>query len=251
MGRTQRSRYTRWGVCFCRQALSTPVRINQLGSLEIKVSAGFLMFALAGDEIALAGVQDPARQQYRNLLRTGLTLCQLRPSTFWCYEPESMLLAQCIMAQPSYLAQLAATELGTTSTGTPSISIDSAKVGMSGTGIVLDEYAILQYIQQYLNWSLVVYMHWEWCLQGYLVYYYCIYIIYYYAYQYIFTYEPRCTVHQEGYSYLQSTSTGYAEDCLYSIFNNYLLLKWAPLVLDPKQFHRQHQGRREWYWDSD
>eukprot|EP00702_Spironucleus_salmonicida_P001868 EST43159.1 Hypothetical protein SS50377_17191 [Spironucleus salmonicida] len=43
--------------------------------------------------IALAGGQDPARQQYRNLLRTGLTLCQLRPSTFWCYEPELRLLA--------------------------------------------------------------------------------------------------------------------------------------------------------------
>ncbi|KAH0577938.1 hypothetical protein SS50377_21293 [Spironucleus salmonicida] len=47
-----------------------------------------------GDEMALAGGQDPARWQYHNLLRIGLTLCQLRTSTFWCYEPESMLLAQ-------------------------------------------------------------------------------------------------------------------------------------------------------------
>ncbi|KAH0576670.1 hypothetical protein SS50377_20016 [Spironucleus salmonicida] len=34
------------------------------------------------------GGQDPARQQYHNLARIGLNLCQLRPSTSWCYEAE-------------------------------------------------------------------------------------------------------------------------------------------------------------------
>eukprot|EP00702_Spironucleus_salmonicida_P005991 EST47282.1 Hypothetical protein SS50377_12792 [Spironucleus salmonicida] len=93
-----------------------------------------------------------------------------------------------------YVQYLPATEVGTTSTATRSISIDSTKAGVSGTGVVLDDYTILQYIQQQLNWSLIVYMHWEWCLQGYLVYYYCIYSIQHYTYQYIFTYEPRYKV---------------------------------------------------------
>eukprot|EP00702_Spironucleus_salmonicida_P008199 EST49490.1 Hypothetical protein SS50377_10243 [Spironucleus salmonicida] len=153
------------------------------------------------------------------------------------------------MAQPSYLAQVAASEVGTTSTGTPSSSIDSTKAGMSGTGIVLDDNTILQYIQEYLNWSLVVYMHWEWCLQGYLAY--TIVLI-----EYTTMLTNIYSLMSPGAKYTKkailtsNASTGYAEDCLYFIFNNYLLLNWVPLVRYPKQLHRQHHGRREWYWDS-
>eukprot|EP00702_Spironucleus_salmonicida_P003857 EST45148.1 Hypothetical protein SS50377_15171 [Spironucleus salmonicida] len=153
------------------------------------------------------------------------------------------------MVYSSYLAQVAASEVGTTSTATPSSSIDSTKAGVSGTGIVLDEYAILQYIQQYLNWSLVVYMHWEWCLQGYLVYT-IVFIQYTTMLTNIYSLMSPGTKYTRKGILTSNASTGYAEDCMYFIFNNYLLLKWAPLVLDPKQFHRQHQGRREWYWDS-
>eukprot|EP00702_Spironucleus_salmonicida_P008126 EST49417.1 Hypothetical protein SS50377_10348 [Spironucleus salmonicida] len=81
-------------------------------------------------------------------------------------QAQAMPNAVCIF----YVQYLPATEVGTTSTATRSSSIDSTTVGVSGTGIVLDDNTILQYIQQYLKWSLVVYMHWEWCLQGYLVY---------------------------------------------------------------------------------
>eukprot|EP00702_Spironucleus_salmonicida_P008125 EST49416.1 Hypothetical protein SS50377_10344 [Spironucleus salmonicida] len=160
-------------------------------------------------------------------------------------QAQAMPNAVCIF----YVQYLPATEVGTTSTATRSISIDSTTVGVSGTGVVLDDNTILQYIQQYLNWSLVVYMHWEWCLQGYLVYT-IVLIQYTTTLTNIYSLMSPGTQQPKKGILTSNASTGYAEDCLYSIFNNYLLLKWAPLVLDPKQFHRQHQGRREWYWDS-
>eukprot|EP00702_Spironucleus_salmonicida_P003563 EST44854.1 Hypothetical protein SS50377_15249 [Spironucleus salmonicida] len=129
-----------------------------------------------------------------------------------------------------YLQQLSATEVGTTSTATPSISIDSAKAGVSGTGIVLDEYAILQYIQQQLKWSLVVYMHWEWCLQGYLVYT-IVFIEYTTMLTNIYSLmSPGAQYTRKGIL-TSNASTGYAEDCMYFIFNTRMMHNLSNMIL--------------------
>eukprot|EP00702_Spironucleus_salmonicida_P007853 EST49144.1 Hypothetical protein SS50377_10355 [Spironucleus salmonicida] len=133
------------------------------------------------------------------------------------------------MAYPSYLAQVAASEVGTTSTATPSSSIDSTKAGVSGTGIVLDDYAILQYIQQQLNWSLVVCMHWEWCLQGYLVYT-IVFIEYTTMLTNIYSLmSPGAQQPKKGIL-TSNASTGYAEDCIHSIFNTRMMHNLSKMV---------------------
>eukprot|EP00702_Spironucleus_salmonicida_P004609 EST45900.1 Transmembrane domain-containing protein [Spironucleus salmonicida] len=128
-----------------------------------------------------------------------------------------------------YVQYLPATEVGTTSTGTPSSSIDSTKAGMSGTGVVIDDNTILQYIQQQLKWSLVVYMHWEWCLQGYLVY-----TIVFIEYTTILT--NTYSLINLGTRYTRkgiltsNASTGYAEYWLYSIFNTRMMHNLSKMV---------------------